>query len=548
METVMKKIIPIAGLVFSMTVAGANAQVMITENEMNLNTGILTVEGVTEEPNKLITINIPKLGVTPEQLQESDNPGEYIVYSSQKSSNENGEFAFTIDFNGADEGIYDLYIGGEGEANAEETGTSYVEATAYSDLIEDLNEAAAIGESEFYGVFDPNEEKLFFLPDMENQNNDVLKKILYNFAKDTGFVPTDSSFNMKAYKAAFVAQLINDDRAADAEALVEDMYVIEDGIVDTYGTVADFLTYVNTDAKYEYFASVFGECNTMADFDKEFANAVILTVVKYPGNVTNLQAVFEKYSEYTEAKTNKADLKDYSKISGKTYSNLEACVNAFNKVVDGGGGGGNGPSGNDDDDDFGFVTPGSTSVNNEKLNLKFEDLNSVPWAYSAISELYEKNIISGRSETRFAPNDKVTREEFAKMLVEMAGVKVTNDENVFMDVDDNAWYAGYVNTAYKNGFCNGVGNGTFGTGMEITRQDMCVMAYNVIKALGHDITDGELVFGDADAIGNYAKAPVAALNGAGIVNGVGNGNFNPAGSASRAEAAVIIYKVLMYIR
>ena len=74
------------------------------------------------------------------------------------------------------------------------------------------------------------------------------------------------------------------------------------------------------------------------------------------------------------------------------------------------------------------------------------------------------------------------------------------------------------------------------------------MAYNVIKALGHDIPDGELVFGDADAIGNYAKAPIAALNGAGIVNGVGNGNFKPTGSASRAEAAVIIYKVLMYIR
>lgn len=543
----MKKIIPIAGLVLSMTFASVNAQVIITENEMNLNTGILTVEGVTDEANKFVSINIPKVGVTPEQLQASDDAGEDIIYSGQVTSDENGEFSFTVDFGDVGEGIYDVYLGEEKVATSKKTGTSYIEATAYSDLIEDLNEAAGIGENEFYGMFDPNEEKLFFCPDIEAQNHGIIRKIMYNFTKDTGLLPTDSSFNMKAYKAALAAQLISDGRLDDAADLVDDMYVLPEGIINTYASIADFDTYIDTDAKREYFASVFGGCDTMAEFDKEFANALILTVVKHPGNVTKLQNVFEKYHEYTEAKTDKANLKDYSAISGKSYSTLEACVKAFNKAVDGGGGGGgNGPSGNDDDD-FGVVTPGSTTVENEKISIKFEDLNSVPWAYSAVSELYERKIISGRSETRFAPNDKVTREEFAKLLVEMAGVQTTGNDNVFSDVDDNAWYAGYVNTAYKNGFCNGVGNGIFGTGKEITRQDMCVMAYNVIKAMGHDVPEGELVFSDADAISSYAKTPVAALNSAGIVNGVGNNSFNPTGSATRAEAAVIIYKVLMYI-
>lgn len=544
----MKKIIPIAGLVLSMTVASVNAQVTITENKMNMNTGILTVEGVTDEPNKLVTINIPKTGITPEQLQESDNAGESIIYSGQVSSDDNGEFSFTIDFDGADEGIYELYIGGETADSANKTGTSYVESTMYSELIEDLNEAAAIGEDEFYEIFEPNEEKLFFMPDIKNQDNSVLKEILYNFAKDTEFIPTDSSFNMEVYRAALVAQLISDERVADASALIDEMYVIEEGVVYKYNTVADFATYVDTEEKYEYFASVFEECDTMAEFDEEFANALILTVVKHPGNVTKLQTVFEKYHKYTDANTDDAKLSDYSSISGKDYSSIEDCVKAFNKAVDGdGGGGGRKPSGSSSNSGFGVVTPGSTTVENEKISIKFEDLNPVPWAYSAISELYERKIISGRSETRFAPNDKVTREEFAKMLVEMAGVKATVKENVFSDVDENAWYAGYVNTAYKNGFCNGIGNGNFGTGMEITRQDMCVMAYNVIKALGRNIPDAELVFADADAIGGYAKAPVAALNSAGIVNGVGDNTFNPAGNATRAEAAVIVYKVLMYI-
>ena len=543
----MKKIIPITGLILSMTVASANAQILITENEMNMNTGIWTIEGVTDEPNKFVTINIPKVGVTPEQLQESANAGDSILYSGQVSSGANGEFSFIVDFNGTDEGIYEIYVGGVTEDVSKKTSTSYMDSTAYSDLIEALNDAAAVGETEFYGVFDPNEENLFYCPDIDNQNNSVIRKVLYSFAKDSGFVPTDSSFNMKAYNMALAAQLIGDERVADAATLVDDMYVLPEGVMDTYDTVADFNTYIDTDTKYEYFASVFNECNTVADFDKAFADAMILTVVKHPGNVTKLQAVFEEYHEYTGAKTGKANLKDYSAISGKTYADIDACVRAFNKAVDGGGGGG-GDNDDSPDQEFGVVTPGSTEVNNETINIKFEDLNSVPWAYSAISELYEKNIISGRSETRFAPNDKVTREEFAKMLVEMAGIKDLEKDNEFSDVDDNAWYAGYVNTAYKNGFCNGVGDGKFGAGMEITRQDMCVMAYNVLKTLGHDIPDGELAFGDASAIGGYAKAPVAALNNAGIVNGVGNNNFNPTGSATRAEAAVIIYKVLTYIK
>ncbi len=543
----MKKIIPIAGLVLSMTAASVNAQVVITENEMNMNTGVLTVEGVTDEPNTMVTINIPKVGVTPEQLQASDNAGESILYSSQITSGENGEFTFTVDFAGADEGVYEVYVGSEAGDAAEKTGTSYLEAGNYEGLIADLNEAAEIGETEFNTIFDANEETLFAYTDVEDVNKDVVKEILYNFAKDTGFLPADSAFNMSVYKAALAAQLISDERVADAALLVDDMYALPEGVIETYGTAADFNTYIDTDAKREYLASKFGECETLADFENELANALILTVVRYPDNVTKLQTVFENYQEYTNAKTDKANLNDYSSISGKTYSDLEACVKAFNKAVDGGGGGG--PSSDDDDDDeeFGVVTPGSPDINNDKLDIQFEDLNSVPWAYTAVSELYERKIVSGKSETRFAPNDRVTREEFAKMLVEMAGVKVEKGTNIFSDVADDAWYAGYVNTAYNNGFCNGIGNGTFGTGKEITRQDMCVMAYNVLKALGHDIPDGELSFDDAQAISSYAKAPVAALNSAGIVNGVGNNNFNPTGSATRAEAAVIIYKVLMYI-
>ncbi len=545
----MKKIIPIAGLILSMTATGASAELLITENKLDVSAGMLTIEGVTDEPNKFVSLNIPKIGITPGQLQASDNAGASIFYSGQTVSGANGAFTFVVDFDGADEGAYEIYVGSETEDVAKKTGASYLTLTNYGTLVGNLNSAAATGKTAFDDAFDLNEDSLFLYTDIAVQNKDVVKDVLYNFAKDSGFSTTDSTFNMSVYKAALAAQLISDGRVSDAKTLFDDMYVAPDGIMDTYDTVADFATYINTDAKREYFASVFDECQTFADFDEAFADALILTVVRYPENVTRIKNVFEKYNEYIDADTDKANLNDYSSISGKEYSKIEDCVKKFNDAVggSGGGGGGGGSSSGSSNSGFGVVTPGSANVKNDTIDIKFEDLNSVPWAYTAVSELFERNIVSGKSETRFAPNDRVTREEFAKMLVDMAGVQVDNSSNIFSDVIDGAWYKGYVNAAYNNGFCNGVGNGLFGVGTEITRQDMCVMAYNVLNAMGHNVPAGELIFDDAGAISDYAKEPVAGLSGAGIVNGVGSNRFNPMGNATRAEAAVIIYKVLMYI-
>ena len=541
----MRKILPIASLILSMSITSASAQLVITESEMDLEKGILTVTGVTDEPKSSVSLNIPKVGVTPEKLQ-TEAEGN-ILYSGQKESGEDGTFSFTVDFSGAEDGVYEVYVGGAASDVAALTKTSYVDFETYKTLIGALNMAAQLDKELFVELLDGEGKELFVCSEVELDNQDVARKILFDFAKSQGFKPEDSAYNMKVYRAALVAQLLGEGRVGDAAVILEGIYEIENGILDKCDTIADFKAFVDSAEKEAYLASVFKDSLTLEEFEEEFANAVILTAVRYPGNVTNLKAVFEKYGEYIGAKVSTASLFAYSSISGKSYANIQACVNAFNTAVSkpnssGTGGGGSSSSSSS----FGVVAAGSPDANTGKIDIKFEDLNSVPWAYNAVSELFDKNIISGRSETRFSPNDIVTREEFATMLVKMSGVEIESG-NAFKDVDAGAWYNGYVNTAYKYGFCNGTGKNTFGVGMEITRQDMCVMAYNTLKALGHNVPEGSLAFGDSDAIAGYAKAPVAALSGAGVVNGVGNNNFNPAGSATRAEAAVIIYKVLMYI-
>ena len=559
----MKKFIPITGLVLGMTVASAYGATDITENKLDIQNGILTVGGITDSGSTMVTLNIPKQGITPMQLQGMSDAEATasILYCGQMPVDQDGAFRFTVKIpEGEAEGLYNVSVGGNLEASAAESTFYMVDKNNYSALVASLNDAANQGKTQFDIAYDSLESVIFNYSDAASQGKDIIKNILWNYAKNTGFSTTDSVSNMSVYKTALATQLMSERNISDAEKLFDGMYAINGGTLKEYGVVADYKKYVNTAEKKAYFVGVFAGGSTLAEAEKSMTDALILTATRYSDNVSTLKEMFDRYSAYTGANTQKAKLNHYSSISGKVFASVEACVKAFNDAVGktttqggggaggggGGGGGGSSSSKADPSDNVGIAPPGGGS-HTEALSIKFEDLNSVQWAYSAISELYERKIINGRSETRFAPNEKVKREEFAKMMVDMAGLELDNNTNSFSDVKNDAWYKGYVNTAYKNGFLNGVGNGAFGAGMEISRQDMCVIAYNVIKKLGHEIPSAELAFEDGADFGEYAKAPVAALNNAGIVSGVGGNRFNPKGNATRAEAAVIIYRLLKYI-
>lgn len=173
----------------------------------------------------------------------------------------------------------------------------------------------------------------------------------------------------------------------------------------------------------------------------------------------------------------------------------------------------------------------------------FDDLASVSWATEAINALYSKNIINGIGERKFEPDRSVTREEFITMLVKAAELKASDISIDFRDVEAGAWYYDMVNIAYINGITEGIGDGLFGTGLKITREDMAVMVHRVFatKISNKNIA---VQFTDFDDISEYAKESVGQLCGAGIVSGMTDGRFVPKGDTTRAQAAVILYKVL----
>lgn len=176
-----------------------------------------------------------------------------------------------------------------------------------------------------------------------------------------------------------------------------------------------------------------------------------------------------------------------------------------------------------------------------KPDTKFIDMNGYEWAEEYVKTLNEKGIVSGKGENLFCPGDKITREEFVTMIVKACGIDMSNSTMSFQDVTAGAWYERYVLAAYENGIVSGVGDGSFGVGKNITRQDMAVIVNNSIK---EPLDMGNADFTDFENVAVYARDSIAKMVGAGVLSGYPDGSFAPQKEVTRAEAAVVICKML----
>ncbi len=173
----------------------------------------------------------------------------------------------------------------------------------------------------------------------------------------------------------------------------------------------------------------------------------------------------------------------------------------------------------------------------------FNDLANVPWAAEAIEALFDKGIISGKGDGKFAPGDNIKREEFAKIAV--LALNVAQNEyssGEFEDATENEWFAPYVYAAKDAGLIKGISESSFGSGRDITREDIAVILYRASH--GQLPQKVQRVFADEAHVADYAKDAVKALSDAGIINGDENSCFNPKKSATRAECAKMIFEYL----
>ena len=145
-------------------------------------------------------------------------------------------------------------------------------------------------------------------------------------------------------------------------------------------------------------------------------------------------------------------------------------------------------------------------MSNESASV-FKDLTDVSWAKEAILTLHARGIISGYGNKEFAPKNNIKREEFIKLVVGAYYPDEKAENVVFKDVDVNAWYYDSVAVAVSKGIVSGMDENSFGTGMNITRQDMAVILHRVADGK-FAVKDAENQFADDIDIAKYAKDAV----------------------------------------
>ena len=194
----------------------------------------------------------------------------------------------------------------------------------------------------------------------------------------------------------------------------------------------------------------------------------------------------------------------------------------------------------------GYVNDSSVPV---AVNTKtgFVDLSGYDWAKEAVEYLHEKGMISGISETEFAPGADITRAEFVTMLVNTFGLEEKEPAPAFNDVDSGDWYFKTVSVARSLGIAAGNENNDFEPQRNITRQEMAAIVYRTLDMLGRidAVEDVGEAFADDAEISDWAAQAVGYMRASGVITGVGDNYFKPLDNAARAQAAVIMYKIIL---
>lgn len=226
----------------------------------------------------------------------------------------------------------------------------------------------------------------------------------------------------------------------------------------------------------------------------------------------------------------------------------DMCSNSGNTDSIGGGSAGGGGGSSADKPVVPNLGPVADKQDDEQnlSNVEYTDLSHVEWAREAIMYLTQKNIVNGRENGIFAPNDNMTREECVKVVI---GALKLLDENAtcdFTDVSKERWSYNYIASANRLGIVTGDGR-DFRPTECITRQDLAVILYRACEFFDIPGSDNKITFDDEKDVSSYAKNAVSYLSGVGIINGMGDGTFAPKAVVTRAQVSKAVYEFLAVI-
>lgn len=508
--------------------------------------------------SKFVTLQILKYGTDADVFNTSGD-NSMVMWRGQNSASD-GSYLFDIGY--ADDitkGSYAAVLTTDGEYDKTVLTSLYIaSSTDYAEAVAELNSLAKAGKAEEFVAFvESNGNTLAFDFTLYDKITGVgVTDSFYNYVKSNPLSESDSGTNTKVFNSFVLIEALNREVIDNIE-----LYIGKTVLADS-SAYADYKSAAGTEAEQKYLTAKMtgGSIRTLEELENTLKQGIVLGKIYNASGFGDVRDILAQYGDLFGIEGSASD-DVYKAMCGMDYDNAKALLTHYNSLknstssgsgttsglgVGSGSGGGSSKASAYMNGKFEAV---EASGDMHKVEVYFNDIDGVEWASEAIVALADKGIINGKSEGYFQPNAKITREEFVKILVGAMGYEnEPYDGNVFGDVNADDWFCSYVNIAYSKGLVKGIGDGLFGTGELITRQDMSVMLYNAMLMAGSDIPSGEIVFEDAYMISDYAVSAIGTLCELGIVNGVSETMFEPLGDATRAQAAKVVYGALNYLQ
>lgn len=174
---------------------------------------------------------------------------------------------------------------------------------------------------------------------------------------------------------------------------------------------------------------------------------------------------------------------------------------------------------------------------------KFTDVDESRWYKDAVRFAVQNGLFNGISATEFDPDGAMTRGMLVTVLARLEGVDINNEQPTgFSDVKPGRYYSGAVVWAAENGIVKGIAERTFAPEDNVTREQTAtiLMRYAESKELDVSARADLSAYEDADSISNYAKDAVAWVNAMGIMKGTSATTLAPNDNCTRAQVAEML--------
>lgn len=176
----------------------------------------------------------------------------------------------------------------------------------------------------------------------------------------------------------------------------------------------------------------------------------------------------------------------------------------------------------------------------------FEDVKENDWFYANVQYVVENKLMNGVAVNKFAPNDTLTRAMLVTVLYRNEGEPAVNKSIPFADVDMGTYYASAVIWAKQNGIVNGITETEFAPDENITREQIAAIMFRYAQYKGMEAVtlEDNLHFTDAGEISEYAVSAMNWAVGTGLMKGKSTTTINPKDNATRAEIAAILQRFI----